>query len=116
MTTAESTYVHVRRCACGASVEYTAATSGLSREFGAAHLDCDGEAILTSQEFRRTEVTAYRGSYVVASAYHWVGRDDWHVVTSDGTGTIETDTDDPESMLRMLLAAHAKGIRHGRAR
>lgn len=119
MTTIESTYVHVRRCACGASVEYTSATTDAARKFGAAHLDCDGEAIITSDRFRTAEMTAYRGSDVVASAYQSIVHDDWHVVTSDGTAGTTADTTvadqaQAEAILRMLLAAHTRGIRHGR--
>ncbi len=107
--TTESTPACIRRCGCGAHIEYQRAGEEAERAFSRAHYDCEATAIL--DDGHRHDLVAMRGLRTVAWAADW--STGWAVYMGDRSGevvrAIVTDRTQAEAVLKLIVNAYDKG-------
>ncbi|MDB2211852.1 hypothetical protein [Mycobacteroides abscessus] len=103
----EGATIRVRRCACGAHVEYRRSGDEAERPFSRAHYDCEATAIVDDGDC----LAAMRALRTVAWAKDWVTG--WAVYMGDRAGELLSakvaDRAQAEAVLKLVVAAYDKG-------
>ncbi|MBL3743410.1 hypothetical protein IQ261_04035 [Mycobacteroides abscessus subsp. massiliense] len=101
--------IRVRRCACGAQVEYRRFGDEAERAFSRAHYRCEATAVLDDDAGHG--LIAMRGLRTVAWAKDWVTG--WAVYMGDRAGELlcaeVADRAQAEAVLKLVVAAYEKG-------
>lgn len=99
----------IRRCACGASVEYQRTGEEAERSFSRAHYNCEATAIL--DDGHRHDLVAMRGLRTVAWGADW--STGWALYMGDRSGEVVraevTDRTQAEAVLKLIVNAYDKG-------
>ncbi|RIS72010.1 hypothetical protein D2E70_03455 [Mycobacteroides abscessus] len=102
--------IRVRRCGCGAHIEFRRFGDEAERAFSRAHYRCEATAVLDDDDAGHG-LTAMRGLRTVAWAADWVTS--WAVYLGSQAGELVqaevADRAQAEAVLKLVVAAYDKG-------